>query len=310
MLKVIFLLLISLFISDTRQIINPPKIVLITIDGVRWQDMFDAHEGIGNYRPTSRELAPTIYSKFVDNGMAIGKASVATTSSPAGVSMPGYLEIMRGIPSLDCWDNYCKQNTWPTIINNFPNNSAVISGWDTISKVFDNSLAEVNIGREIRSPQWEALGLPDNTNYSEIFGPEYRPDPYTQEAALNYLRIKQPAFLWISLGDTDEYAHENNMLFYWASIKSADEFIEKVMKMTDPNTVFIICPDHGRSEDFQNHGWNDASRRVWIMIAGPGIPKAGFVKYDDNVHLSDIKPTILDIVKGQQSPYSLLNYSK
>ncbi len=143
MIKFALLLLLVLIASDTKEIytITTPKIVLITIDGVRWQDIFDAHDGIGSFKPESKNLVPNIYKNFVDGGMAIGKNSQALVGGPAHVSLPGYLEIMRGYPSLDCTDNYCGQNTKPTLIDEFAGDAAVFSGWEPISRVFDNSLA-------------------------------------------------------------------------------------------------------------------------------------------------------------------------
>lgn len=289
-----------------------PKIVLITIDGVRHEDMFDKHEGIGNYRPSSRELAPNMYRMFVDNGIAIGKASPAKTENIVHVSQPGYLEIISGYPHKNCLNNLCGTNTRPTLINDFAHEATVISGWDTIAKTFDNSLAVANIGRNIRSKEWRALKLADNTTFPDEFDQEeYRGDKYTQEAILNYInKVKQPRFMWLSLGNCDEWAHAGSKLQYWISLNEADEFIGKIASLVEPNTVFIITTDHGRSLDFNNHGWTMESGRVWIMIGGAGIPHDGFVKYDHDVYLSNIKPTILDIAKGMHSERSLLNYAK
>lgn len=304
-------MLFSIFIisdNNLNNFSNPTKIILITIDGVRWMDLFDAREPVGNFNPSSREIAPNIYKHFVDNGMAIGKLSDAFVGGPAHISQPGYLEILRGRPTFDCFNNYCPQNIKPTIINEFPNDSAVFSGWETIAKIFDNSLAVVNINKDIRSDSWRKLNLPDNQNYPDDFGDEeYRADKYTQEAALDYLRIYQPTFTYLSFGDTDEWAHQNNMLFYLASINSVDEFIGEIFKIVDRNTIFIITTDHGRSSDFANHHWDEASRRVWIMIGGYGIPALGFVKYNRPVYLADIFPTIIEITKHKHSEKSLLN---
>lgn len=315
-IRFIFLLFIVACAKDTVDFkLNAPKIILISIDGVRWHEMFDAYLPVDPIMPagSSRLLIPNIYEHFVDNGIAVGKASPAYVGGPAHVSQPGYLEIMRGYPSLDCLDNYCPQNIKPTLINQFSNDAAVFAGWDTISKVFDNSLAVVNIGRKIRSQQWKDLGLLDNTDYPDEFDDEeYRADQYTVDAAVRYLKaVEQPSFMWLSLGDPDEWAHANNQLFYWASLNWADQVIGELVKHADPNTVFIICPDHGRSDpDWQNHHWEPASGKVWIMIAGPGITKAGFVSYDQSVYLSDIYPTIMEIVKGEKSDKSLLNYKR
>lgn len=302
---------VQCFLNAKKHYINPPKIILITIDGVRQEDIFDKHVGVGSYRPTSRELVPNIYERFVDNGIAIGNHSPAFVGGPSHISMPGYLEIMGGYPSLDCFSNYCQRNNKPTLIDEFPNNSAIFAGWDTISKVFNNNLAIVNIGKKIRNKQWNVLNLPENNDLSDDFeDEEYRADKYTEEAVLLYLaKYKQPNFMWISLGDTDEFAHMNNMLFYWISLNSADEFIGKILKLAEPNTVFIICPDHGRAKNFRDHGLDSESGKVWIMIGGSNIPKIGFVKYNHDVYLSNIYPTIMEITKNIKSDKSLFNYS-
>jgi hypothetical protein len=304
-----------LYFTSIPQLVHAPgapKIVLITIDGVRWQDMFDAHEAIGTFKPTSRQLAPNIYKHFVDNGIAVGKNSHALVGGPVHVSLPGYLEIMRGYPSLDCLDNSCPQNIRPTLIDQFPNDAAVFAGWEPIAKVFDNSLAVVNIGRHIRNQQWKDLHLVETDSPDDFFDDsEYKSDVNTYFSALEYLKHnKQPSFLWVSFGDTDNWAHLGHMFFYWSYLNAADMFIKDAMLYTDPNTVYIICPDHGRSADFMNHGQEPESRRVWIMIGGAGIPKAGFVKYDSDVYLSNIYYTIMDIRGAMHSKHSLLNYSK
>lgn len=286
------------------------KVILITIDGTRWQDLFDEDDGAGGFdTPSSRQLLPNIYNHFVDNGMAIGKLSFALVGGKAHVSMPGYLEIIRGYPTEDCFDNECPPNFQPTIFDQFPNDSAVFSGWDTIANIFDHSHSIVNIGRNVRSKQWLDLKLANNNSYVDEFDDEhYRSDRNTKEAVLDYARLSQPTLIWVSLGDTDEYAHQNNKLMYLNSLSSIDEFIGKLIKLSDPNTVYIICPDHGRSADFQNHHWDPPSRRVWIMIYGPGIPKAGFVSYPRDVYLGDVYWTIMDIAKGKKSIKSLLDF--
>ena len=297
--------------SDTRFFIHPksPKIVLITIDGTRWQDIYDGPTPLDYPRQyTSQQLVPNLYKHFVSGGMAIGKESQALIKGPAHISMPSYLEIMRGYPSLDCLNNYCRTNNKPTLVNSFPHQSAVFAGWDTIAKVFDTQLAVTNIGKNIRSDSWSRLGLPEHPVEQDDFeSNEYRPDLYTELSAIEYLKQEQPQFLWISLGDTDEWAHQGNVLMYWASLHMTDLFIGKLVEILDSNTVFIICPDHGRSDNFRDHGWDAASGRVWIMMRGPGIPNSGFVKYNRDVYLADIMSTVLELTSGTHSARSLLH---
>ena len=285
-----------------------PKIVLITLDGVRWQDIFDG-ETPSPYpkQYTSRQLVPNLYHSFVDNGIAIGKYSQARNKNNRHISQPGYLELLTGIPSTTCFTNHCPYNTKPTLVNEF-NSSAVFASWDIIDHIVDNS-GIVNTGRYIRNDKWKQLHLSDNQDFEQEFDDNYRPDVLTYTATIDYLKTTQPDFLWVSFCDRDDWAHYNNVVFYWASLNAADYYISEIMKLTDPNTVFIITTDHGRGggDGWNNHGTDAASGRVWILIAGAGIPRVGFVSYDRVVYSSDIYPTIMEITKSQKSPRSLLN---
>lgn len=304
-------ILLSLFIATDNNLYLPykaPKIVLITLDGTRWQDIFGkpsslvAHLSIPNER-----LIPTIRTRFIDGGVAFGEKSAITVANPAHVSLPGYIEIMSGRPSKTCFDNQCGQNDMPTIIDKFPNDAAVFASWELINKTFDNSFVIVNTGPLGRNDKWDNLLVPDNKRTPDEFGDdEYRADKYTQEAVMQFLYFKdQPSFMWVSLGDTDEYAHQNNSLFYYASLNSMDTFIYELMKITDPNTIFIICPDHGRSVRFTDHGSDASSGRVYILLGG-NIEKQGSVKLNYEAHLSDIYPTIIRLTKNRSTPRSLI----
>jgi hypothetical protein len=289
-----------------------PKIVLITIDGVRWQDIYNKHDSFSLDNDLSgRHVLPTIYREFIDNGIAVGNSTPAFTENMFHVSQPGYLEIISGYSSRTCFNNYCKPNTSITLLNYFANDAAVIASWETIAKTFDNSLAAVNAGRHIRSSKWDQLNLPNTDTLSDHFdNNEYRGDEGAYEAAMALLHKRQPEFLWISFGDTDEEAHAGDVNSYWLALNAVDVFILESMKLTDPNTVYIVCPDHGRSNNFRDHGMDAESGRVWILMAGAGIPKAGFVSYDRDVYLADIMPTIMGLSKGIPSSRSLLNYRK
>src|SRR5262245_1253105 len=67
----------------------PPatRLVLVTLDGVRWQDTFGAH---------ARELLPNLYGRVIDRGVALGAATPLSASGPNFVSLPGYRELLSG----------------------------------------------------------------------------------------------------------------------------------------------------------------------------------------------------------------------
>jgi Metalloenzyme superfamily len=273
--------------------IKPPKIVLLTIDGVRWQEIFNGTDPLlyKRNRLTARELLPNMYHYFVDNGMVIGRDSSFIASGPAHISLPGYLEIMRGRPSLDCISNDCSVNLGNTIVDTFED-AAVFGSWDYIGKAVSTNSNKfvINCGVKFRSTAWKQLGQTDSPSIGQYFEPYYRPDFMTRKLALDYLKIHQPDFLWVALGDTDEWAHANNYDKYLEALVNADSFINQIVTAPnfDQNTAVIVTADHGRSNRWQNHGWDLASAKLWLMVAGPRVSIKGFVKSDKIKSLSDI----------------------
>ena len=262
----------------------PPHVVLITIDGTRYQEVFqgtDPHFNKGS-AISARDLVPNLYSYFVDQGVVVGKLTPMTASGPNFISLPGYLEITRGHPSTDCQRNDCNPIIDRSILQLYPT-SAVFGSWE-------------GIGRTLPAKYH---------GYSDIGSPYYRWDTYTEQAVRNYLSQHHPDFLWVALGDTDEVAHANDYPKYLDAIHQADAFIGELIR-SSTNTVFIVTVDHGRNANFKDHGKDKHSQRVWLMLYGKGIPARGFVATAP-ISLSNIYPTIFDLQAGTTSPNSILS---
>ena len=195
-----------------------------------------------------------------------------------------------------------------SLVNLFPKNSAVFGSWETISKVISNSISIVNVGRYDRNGWWRMLSLKDDTLFPETIGDNlYRPDLYTANAVFEYLnKGYRPQFLWISLGDTDEFAHMGDYKNYLESLKKADKFIGELIAKYDSNTTFIITTDHGRGMGWRDHGSDKESARTWFMMYGNKIPARGFTDYTYTVHSADIYDTVAHIAFDKKSDRSLL----
>jgi len=290
--------------------INPPKIVFITIDGVRWQEIFNGTDpNLYSKHPLSPiEILPNIYYYFVNQGMAIGKNSQIIASGKNHISLPGYLEMMRGFPTTDCTTNLCEPELTTTLLDNYQN-VTVISSWDTIKKSTTNQPEKFNInsGRNYRTSKYLQLPIHDDQDFKGYVGHlDYRPDEFTMKSTLDYLSKNKPEFLWVSLGDTDEYAHNGEYNKYISALKKADYFIGEIIQEYDENTVFIVTTDHGRSKDWTSHGYDPDSARVWLMMYGKNIPTKQFVKFNQIKSLSNLMPTILKITHGINSEDSLI----
>ena len=133
-----------------REGVSPSSaVILVVIDGVRWQEIFHGPEvGLARRQwmlgklPKAPELVPTMYRRFFGGGVAIGgKGAGFTASGPVFVSLPGYLEIMTGRIQRSCSTNHCEPTAEPTIadeVRALPGSKledvAVISSWEVIDR--------------------------------------------------------------------------------------------------------------------------------------------------------------------------------
>jgi hypothetical protein len=264
-----------------------PDVILITIDGVRWQEVYGGtdHWRWHGRQMTSRQLLPNLYDYFVDDGVAVGLLTPIVASGPNHISLPGYLEITRGHPSFDCQLNSCRPYIDQSVFWFFQH-PAVFSSWTEIKET-----------------------IPSNSNvYRDVGTDWYRWDNATELAAISYLDQQTPDFLWVSLGDTDEMGHLNDYPRYIESLQMADIFIGYLVERY-PNATFIVTADHGRNTDFKDHGIDKSSERVWLMMRGPNVPHRGLVAAD-SLSLSNVMPTITDIEFDSQSKDSILSRLK
>ena len=120
----------------------------------------------------------------------------------------------------------------------------------------------------------------------EVFdGPEFL-------LAKEYLVAKHPRVLFVSLGETDDWAHAGNYGEYLASAHRADAYLKGLWELLQSmpqyrgTTALLFTTDHGRgsadgpgSKDWESHGDKlPDSRFIWFAAMGPGIPAQGVAK--------------------------------
>ncbi|NUP06196.1 MAG: sulfatase-like hydrolase/transferase [Polyangiaceae bacterium] len=298
----------------------PATIVLVAIDGVRWQEVYegtDSKLGDGAKR-SARELTPNLHA-LADRGVALGAPGSGESFSASGpnfVSLPGYTEMLTGQPAT-CLENDCTDPPSFTLLDAFaagrdPRKVASLSSWTNIEHIAAShgSPALVSAGRtggDTRNVMEADPMLAGMLERDESASPspgwgDYRADMNTTELALGYLEHEQPSFLFVSLGDTDEYAHQGDYSSYLAALQRADDFIGDVMDIADEwkregrETVIVVTTDHGRADDFKDHGRDyPESARTWLVAAGGPIPAQGFVASSQTRYLRDIAPTLAAI---------------
>jgi len=314
-------------------------VVLVVLDGVRWQEIFGgadrtlAHQrGLNPLAWASpRALMPNLQHLLETRAIALGApghGADITATGPQFISMPGYLEIFAGRPDPACESNDCARPPSSTVVDDVvassgPDDAAVISSWPPIARASsaDASKVVVSAGRKrlergdvLRADEGTATLLESGARAAAFPGQgDYRPDAITARVALRVLVTRSPRFLFVGLGDADEYGHHDDYAGYLGAIHASDAFLGDLFVALDQmgargrHTTVLLTSDHGRAYDFRNHGARyPESGRVWLVAAGGEIQGHGLVAAAGRHTLSDVAPTVRALLgisaQGQAIP--------
>jgi len=274
-------------------------VVLVVLDGVRWQEIFEGVDPV-LARGTPLEprgaaaLTPNLHALMREHGASLGGTDRGRirASGPNFVSLPSYREIFSGRALEDCTSNECSAIARPTLVDELRDRGrkvAVFSSWEKIelaaAKHLDGVVMSAGRGEDPGDP-WPGSGA-------------FRQDRATADAALLHLQAEQPDFLFVGLGEPDEYAHRGDYAGYVRSLVAADSIVGEIRTRLDRmgergrRTHLFVTADHGRSEGFREHGGRyPESARVWLVASGPRIVARGDVKAEGDRRLRDVAPTI------------------
>lgn len=274
-------------------------VVIITIDGVRWQEIFEGTEPSRTQTAfvPARSYLPNITALGTERGAFVGapgRGQIAA-SGPNYVSLPGYTEILGGRPSR-CRDNRCTRTTLPSILDEARIAGAKVAAfasWERLDYAVTSSPGGfmVSCGR---------AGDPSIDPWPG--GGDYRPDRLTADVALPYFEAEKPDVFFLGLGDPDEHAHQNDYESYLQSLRQADSIVGRLVAVLDrmgergKKTHIVITADHGRSSDFKDHGSLPEAARVWMVASGPRFGARGAVASPSPRHLADIAPTLRTVL--------------
>jgi hypothetical protein len=291
--------------------VSLPHIVLVTIDGVRAEDIF---------APDARTRLPNLYA-LIDRGVALGSAtSPLRASGPRFVSLPGYREILTGRRGTRaCVNNECGPLHEPTLLDELRlrggldgSDVVVLGSWPVIDRAAAAApgALTISVGRHggatrarlAREPAL-AAALADGAQARAFPGRgDYRPDAATAALATALLDARQPRVLWIALGDTDEYAHRGDWSRYLAALTAADALLGRIAATAADDTIVLVAADHGRSANFRDHGDSFESGASWLVAAGGPIVPSGIARDGDTHRLADIAPSLRALLRLGRDP--------
>ena len=103
--------------------------------------------------------------------------------------------------------------------------------------------------------------------------------------AVEYMKANKPTVLYISLGETDDWAHGGQYTEYLDSAHRVDAYLKAIWDLAQSmpeyqgNTTLIFSPDHGRGKaphKWQSHGGKiPDSKYIWMAFLGPDTQPLG-----------------------------------
>jgi hypothetical protein len=239
------------------------RVVLVTLDGLRWQEVFNGAEaslltkengGVQDVAATKKEfwrdspearreaLMPFLWNVIAKQGEIFGnrgKESVVRVANGFKFSYPGYNEMLTGSPDDRVDSNDKKPNPnvsvleWLNGRSEFRDRVAAYCSWDCFpyilnvdrSKLFVNAGAMPMRGGVITDRQRLLNDLIEQTTAPSD---GVRHDSLTFYAALEHLKAKHPRVLYISFDQTDDFAHDGRYDLVLSQAHQLDAFLRQL----------------------------------------------------------------------------------
>jgi hypothetical protein len=275
------------------------NVVLITADGLRWQEVFRGaedllmtkqHGGVKETNELRREfwrstpeerraaLLPFFWSEIARKGQLWGnfdRGSVVRVTNGKNFSFPGYNEILCGYGDPRITSNDKKPNANTNILEwlhhqpSFHGKVAAFGCWDVFPFILNRDRAKFPV-----QAGWEIVDQPhpkrDDLNRVLRETPRYWNnviyDSFMFHTALDYLREHQPRVIYLAFGETDDWAHDGRYDMYLHAARGFDRSVQFLWNTLQslPNyrdqTTLVIATDHGRGTGRAD--WKDHGERL------------------------------------------------
>ncbi len=279
------ILIVLAFLSTTAFSQKTENVILITLDGYRWQELFNGAEQrlitekfvsdsaavIRKYwldTPEKRreKLMPFVWGVIGKQGQIYGNRAYrnfVNVTNKQWFSYPGYNEILCGFADdarVNSNDKFANPNT--NVLEflqkqpRFTGKVAAFSSWDVFPFIINSQRSGVPVNAGIveakTNPNEREQWL--NELMHQVPNPlgDVRLDAFTFNYAFEYLKAKKPRVLYIAFDETDDFAHGGKYDLYLDAAHYTDSFLRKLWEwcQTDPQykdkTTIIITTDHGR----------------------------------------------------------------
>jgi len=312
------------------------NVIFVMTDGLRWQEVFrgaDAalmnkeHGNVSDpeelkklyWHDTLAErreaLMPFLWQTIARYGQLYGNrdlGSDAYVTNGRNFSYPGYSETLCGFPDPRIDSNNKIPNPNVTVLEwlhrkpEYGGQVAAFGAWDVISAIVNPArsglLANAGYDPLLATPVTPEIQIINRLKADTRIWDDEPFDSFTFYTAMAYLKLHHPHVLYVSFGETDEWAHEGHYELYLNAAHRVDRFLREfwaaVQSMPEyrGTTTLVFSPDHGRGEapdDWKSHGEKfPDSKYIWIAFLGPDTPALGERAHIAPVTQSQIAATL------------------
>jgi len=269
-MRMIFLLAATICapFASAQNKITPVKstienIIVITTDGLRWQEVFGGmdHE-LGSNKKYNQNDSSYIYNKYwnvkgdvrramlmpflwktiQDQGQIYGNrwlGNKVNNANPYWFSYPGYSEIMTGHVDTAINRNDYPPNPHVTVLEflnqqpAYKGKVAAFGAWEAFDRILNESRAGfqvVSAFDTVAGKLNERQKLVNSMllNSTRPFHNSECLDIYTHYAAMEYMKANKPKVMYIAYGETDEWAHHNEYRNYLDAARQVDKWIGEI----------------------------------------------------------------------------------
>ena len=296
----IFTVAIFCFAEGKAQQKLSENIIIVTLDGYRWQEVFRGADSelinnpefsfdtaelkkkywAENIDERRKKLMPFFWNTIVMQGQLHGNRNYGSNVNVKNrywFSYPGYNEIFSGNPDtmVNSNDKILNKNiTVLEFLNNqpkFKNKVAAFTSWDVFDAILNEPRSGLMVSSgidpvKIKSPEFKLLNEMQ-THTPMPLGESVRPDFLTYYFAKEYIRATKPKVLYIAFDETDDYAHGGRYDYYLDAAHMQDSWISDLWSMVqsmpeykNKTTLLILC-DHGRGDKVKKE-WTSHGEKI------------------------------------------------
>lgn len=299
------------------------RLVLVTVDGLSWQELFRGADparaadkalvedpaalkaAFVDVPDPARALTPFLHDVVAKQGVLLGDrdhGSCVAVTNDQWFSYPGYNEILTGRADPAIVSNEHGPNKNITILEwlnrrpEFQGKVRAVASWNVFSDILaaERSKLPVNAGwasPASRTPMEATLARLQGQTPRRWAGVRF--DVFTHGYALETLKFDKPRVLYVSYGETDDFAHDGLYDQTLIAARRTDGFIAELWAALQADrayagkTTLIVTTDHGRGGDAKPGAWRShgkplwpGSDQSWIAAIGPGIAPGGAAPKD------------------------------